>query len=82
MPNKCIVNVTESNELWVYGKDLQRARYSNNLSRQTVCDTMNKPGFGYYPLKLLRYESKTRFLLPAHEVICLITALKAEYKII
>ena len=79
MDNKPIIDVFTKNELCVYGKDIRRIRANSNLSRKAVCDKMKLIGFGYYEVKLLRYETQTKLCLPAHEMMSLVSALNADY---
>ena len=81
MSKKLVIIVFKSNQLCVYGKDILRIRYQNNLSRQKVCDEMNKIGYGYYQKKLSRFEKRELVCLPASEIANLIKALGGTIKI-
>ena len=83
MPKKIVIPVARNNELRVYGKTIRLARTRNRLSRKAVCISMQIQGFtGYYPKKIERYEKKTRFSLPGHEIMALIKALKADFELL
>lgn len=81
MSKDATIDVSTVNELEIYGKDLLRIRYKNELSRQVVCDTMCSAGFIYYPVKLFRLERCVKFRLDSAEMLCLIKAVKATFSI-
>ena len=76
------IEVQEDNCLCFYGKDIMRARYINALSRRKVCDRMNELGYGYYPVKLLRFERRFKIRLPSPEVMALIHSLNCDYNLV
>ena len=81
MVKKPIIDIHKTSMVWVYGKDLLRVRYQNGLSRNKICSYMNKKGYVYYPMKLFRYERQIRLELPAKEIKCLLSALKAGFQV-
>ena len=79
---KPVIDIFKITELCVYGKDILRIRYSNGFSRRKVCVSMEKHGYVYYPVKLLRYERQVKVCLSASEMRCLITAIGAVFNVI
>lgn len=82
MPDKCKIAVYKTNQLYVYGKDLRRIRFKNELYRTDVCRAMNRLGYAYYPVKLMRYEQRTKLYLSASEMISLISCLGGNFQLI
>lgn len=82
MQTKPTIAGFESMQIYVYGKDLRRIRYLNNISLRTACLRMNSSGYAYYPNKLLRYERMSTVYFLPNELVLLVSAIGGTLNVV
>ena len=81
MADKQTIRIHKISQIWVYGADLRRIRYQNDISAAMIYTAMREKGYTYYDNKVYRFERKFKLYLVASEMLDLLDSYGVNYSI-